>query len=130
MSPANTNERSRIIFFIAGKVQKKIPACGQDFLLFLALALVKRFVGYREFFSSFSSSRSQYSTTIFRSHTASETMLVSAFSLRRLERSFHRLLFFSRKGSANIRFFLRFQIVSEKKSISFRVPKSNVFLYY
>lgn len=89
-----------------GKVQKKIPAQGQDSYYFLCLlSLVQRFVRYGQFFSSLSAASSQYTTAIFCGHTASKTVLVSAFSLRRLERSFHRLLFFAQKWSANIRFF-------------------------
>ena len=48
------------------------------------------FVRNSQFLTTFSSSASKYSSTVSGFHSGSETMLISSFSLRRLECSFHR----------------------------------------
>nr|DAL01375.1 MAG TPA: hypothetical protein [Caudoviricetes sp.] len=49
------------------------------------------FRGNSKFFSSFSSTTCQYFTSVRRSHTFSEAVFISSFSLGRLKCSFHRI---------------------------------------
>jgi len=57
-----------------------------------------------QFLSAFSPACCQYSSAIGSSHTLTETVFISSFSLRRLERSFHRfcILFFVLKTRAQM----------------------------
>lgn len=64
-------------------------------MLYTNLTLVETFVRNCQFLTSFAATCSQYFTSVLSCHAATESVLVSSLSYRRLKRSFHDLSLYS-----------------------------------